>query len=106
MDQQTYKTFQEFWPKYLEEHSNPLNQKLHFIGTSLAVIFVFLAALQLSPSYLVLALISGYFFAWIGHFFVQKNQPLTFQYPGMSLLADFKLYGLLWRKWIFKTPLS
>ncbi len=102
----SYKTFAEFWPKYLEEHSNPLNQKLHFIGTSFALVFLTLAVLQQQPTFFLAAVISGYFFAWIGHFFVQKNTPLTFKYPGKSLVADFKLYGRLWRLMIFKTPIA
>lgn len=102
----TYNTFAEFWPKYLLEHSNPLNQKLHFIGTTLAIVFLVLTVVQMQPAYFPAAVVSGYFFAWIGHFFVQKNRPLTFKYPFKSLAADFKLYGRLWRLMLFKTPIA
>ena len=101
-----YNTFAEFWPKYLEEHSNPLNQKLHFIGTTLAIVFLLLTIIEAQPLFLPAAIVSGYFFAWIGHFFVQKNKPLTFQYPFKSLVADFKLYGRLWRLMLFRIPLA
>jgi hypothetical protein len=101
-----YRTFQEFWPKYLEEHSSPLNQKLHFIGTSLALTFLISSIVLTDGFFLICAVVAGYLFAWFGHLFVQKNRPLTFQYPIKSLFADFKLYLLLWRLWVFKIPLS
>jgi hypothetical protein len=34
----------------------------------------------------------GYGFAWVGHFFFEKNKPATFQYPFWSLISDFKLF--------------
>ena len=37
-------------------------------------------------------IISAYSFAWIGHFFVEKNRPATFKYPAWSLRGDLKLW--------------
>jgi hypothetical protein len=31
--------------------------------------------------YLLVGLVAGYLFAWIGHFFFEKNRPATFTYP-------------------------
>jgi len=39
----------------------------------------------------------GYGFAWVGHFFFEKNKPATFQYPGYSLASDFILFWDLLR---------
>ena len=36
--------------------------------------------------------IAGYGFAWVGHFFFEKNRPATFQHPFYSLLGDFVMY--------------
>ena len=33
--------------------------------------------------------LAGYGFAWVGHFFFEKNRPATFKYPFYSLLADW-----------------
>ncbi len=39
------------------------------------------------------ALISGYLVAWIGHFFVGHNRPVTFTYPLWSFAIDFRMLG-------------
>ena len=41
---------------------------------------------------LLFALISGYAFAWIGHFFIEKNKPATFKYPFYSFIGDHKMF--------------
>ncbi len=93
-----YKSFNEFWPKYQQEHQHPLNRRLHFVGTNLALFLLISSALLLNPWFALAGVVSGYAFAWIGHFFVEKNRPLTFKYPWMSLKADFKAFVLTWKK--------
>lgn len=88
----TYKTFSEFYPYYLSEHQDRTCRTLHFIGTSLFFVFLMGAFLFHKLELLILCPIAGYGFAWIGHFFFEKNKPATFQYPLYSLLGDFKLY--------------
>ena len=41
----------------------------------------------------------GYGFAWVGHFFYEKNHPATFTYPTFSLLGDFRMWFSLLRKY-------
>lgn len=87
-----YNNLREFYPYYLLEHQNLVSRTLHFIGTSL-----FLAALATSlllPNYWLLLLcpVLGYGFAWVGHFFFEKNRPATFTYPLMSLASDFIMF--------------
>lgn len=87
-----YKTLKEFYPYYLEEHQNPTCRSLHFVGTGL--LFLILAASLYLGNYLWLISIPfvGYGFAWVGHFFFEKNKPATFKYPIFSLVSDFKLF--------------
>jgi len=91
----SYKSLKEFFPFYLTEHSHPINRALHFIGTSLALGFLFGFISTGSWMNVLGALVSGYFFAWIGHFIVEHNRPATFQYPFYSFASDWMMYGLM-----------
>ena len=90
-----YKSFAEFWPFYVAEHSKPLTRALHAIGTSAGLILmvgvIAIGRWRLFP----LGLVIGYLFAWVGHFFVEKNRPATFKYPLWSFLGDWKMLGLI-----------
>lgn len=87
-----YKNFDEFYPYYLTEHRKKGTRISHFIGTTLFFVWVASAVISLNPLHILYGAISAYFFAWIGHFFIEKNKPATFKYPLMSLRGDFKLY--------------
>ena len=90
-------TFQEFWPFYVSQHRKTGTRFLHFVGTTLGLA-LFAAAIATGKPFLVLwGLVAAYGFAWIGHYFVEKNRPATFQYPAWSFLGDLKMYGLMWR---------
>jgi hypothetical protein len=47
---------------------------------------------------LLLIPVVGYGFAWVGHFFFEKNKPATFQYLGYNLASDFILFWDLLRR--------
>ena len=87
-----YATFREFYPFYLLEHSNIACRRLHFIGTSLVVVTVVLAVVFGDARWLLLAPIAGYGFAWVGHFFFEKNRPATFTYPLYSFAGDWVMF--------------
>jgi hypothetical protein len=88
-----FQSFEEFWPFYVQEHSHPVNRALHFAGTTGVLACLGTALLGRSRLALLAAPIVGYGFAWLGHFFVEKNRPATFKYPLWSLRADFVMYG-------------
>lgn len=89
-----FTTLDEFWPFYVSQHLNPINRTLHAYGTSLALLLAASALIWQAPSLAVLAVVVAYAFAWIGHFFYEKNRPATFTYPWLSLRADFRMYRL------------
>lgn len=87
-----FRSFAEFYPYYLGEHSNPTCRRLHFVGTSLVI--ALLAYTIGSGKWLLLLAVPllGYGFAWVGHFFFEKNRPATFTYPLYSLIGDFVMF--------------
>lgn len=89
------KSFSEFWPFYVRVHSHPFNRRLHFTGTGLVIVCFLWGVFTLNPLCFALMPLFGYGFAWIGHFTVEKNTPAAFQYPVWSLIADFKMFGLI-----------
>jgi hypothetical protein len=88
----SYRTFREFYPFYLSEHANRISRRLHFAGTSLAVVLLVAAALLRSWWLVAAAFVQGYALAWIGHFFFEHNKPATFKYPRLSLMGDWRLW--------------
>jgi hypothetical protein len=95
VSQQEIKSFEEFWPYYVEEHSKPATRALHFAGTATALACVATLAASGKWKWLPLALVPGYAAAWLGHFLVEKNRPATFKYPLWSFMADQKMFGLM-----------
>lgn len=87
-------TYEEFWPYYVSQHMRPTTRKLHFLGTA-AVLVSLAAGVLVSPAWLLAMPIAGYGFAWVGHFFVEKNRPATFTYPLWSLRGDFRMFRLM-----------
>ena len=88
------KTFDEFWPFYLREHARATTRRLHVAGTSLAVLLALYALATRQPRFLLAAVVCGYAFAWVGHFFVEHNRPATFQHPLWSFRGDFRMLAL------------
>ena len=87
-----YKTFWSFYLYYLTEHGDMKNRVMHFIGTAL-VIGCLIAGIILGNWWLIAVIpVCGYGFAWVGHFFIEKNKPATFTYPLYSLGSDFVMF--------------
>lgn len=89
------RSFSDFWPIYVRAHSHAGTRLLHFTGTALGWILVVAAVVQRNAWLVLAALVVGYGFAWVGHFFVEHNKPATFGHPGWSWLADQKMVLLM-----------
>ena len=87
-----YRTFGEFYPFYLSEHANRVSRRLHVTGTTLALALLVAAAVTRNGWLVLAALVQGYAFAWVGHFFFEHNRPATFKYPLMSFMGDWRLW--------------
>lgn len=103
MSEKKYKSLKEFYPYYLSEHQKTTTRVLHFVGTGLVIISFILFWFNFNWIFLAVIPFLGYGFAWVGHFFFEKNKPATFKYPGYSLASDFILFwDLLTGKRSFK----
>jgi hypothetical protein len=87
-----YTNFKDFYPYYLSEHSHKTTKLLHFIGTSISLYFLFNFFRTFDFVYIILSLLSGYGFAWVSHFFIEKNKPATFKYPFYSFIGDHLMF--------------
>jgi hypothetical protein len=87
-----YRSFAEFYPFYLSEHSNAVCRRLHFTGSLLIVFAVLYVIFTRRWLVLLAILLIGYGFAWVEHFFFEKNRPATFTYPVYSLMGDWQMF--------------
>ncbi len=87
-----FASFAEFYPFYLQEHSDVTCRRLHFVGS--ALVLAVLVSTVVSGNWVMLwALpVIGYGFAWVGHFFFEKNRPATFKHPIYSLIGDWVMF--------------
>ena len=88
----SYNSFAEFYPYYLSEHQNFTCRRLHFLGSTIALVCLVQAVYLQSLVPLGVALVSGYAFAWVGHFFFEKNKPATFKHPVYSFMGDWLMF--------------
>ena len=92
MNEVRFTSLKEFYPYYLTEHQNFTCRILHFIGTLLLLLSLFTGILFHDARFIIAMPFIGYTFAWVGHFFFEKNKPATFKYPLFSLASDFLLF--------------
>jgi len=85
-------SFREFYPFYLSEHGNRTCRRLHFAGSSAALMCLLGAVVSLNPWWLLAGLVAGYALAWTGHFFFEKNRPATFSHPVYSFAGDWVMW--------------
>ena len=87
-----FNSFAEFYPYYLSEHANSTCRRLHFIGTTLVIGLLAYVLGKGALGLLIAVPIAGYGFAWVGHFFFEKNRPATFKHPFYSFAGDWVMF--------------
>ena len=96
---QSFRRFADFYPFYLGEHANRVCRRLHFTGTTIAITLLVASGITRAWWLIGVALVQGYAFAWVGHFFFEHNKPATFKYPLFSFMGDWRLWwDILTRK--------
>lgn len=91
------KSFAEFYPLYLQEHQNRTCRRLHFVGSSLGLVCLAHALLNAAWGYILVGLLCGYAFAWVGHFGFEKNKPASFKRPLYSFMGDWVMWSQILR---------
>jgi len=87
-----YNNFADFYPFYLGEHSNRSCRRLHFVGTSIGLLCLLHAIATLNPWWVLVGIVQGYAWAWVGHYFFEHNRPATFKYPRWSFIGDWVMW--------------
>ena len=95
-DTRHFGSFAEFYPYYLSEHQDRTCRRLHFAGSTVALVCLIVLVLTGNLWWLLGAVVSGYAFAWVGHFEFEKNRPATFRHPIYSLMGDWVMYRDIW----------
>ena len=95
MRSDSFKSFADFWPHYVTEHSLPATRMLHLLGTAVGIGLAAFLIVSGRWWLFFLGLIPGYGAAWIGHFFIEKNRPATFHHPLWSFMGDYKMIWLM-----------
>jgi hypothetical protein len=62
------------------------------VGTTIAALLLTLALTAQMGWLVLVALVQGSAFAWVGHFFFEHNKPATFKYPLFSLMGDWRMW--------------
>ncbi|CAG2155448.1 hypothetical protein LMG31506_05395 [Cupriavidus yeoncheonensis] len=88
-----FESFAAFYPYYLSEHRDRTCRRLHFAGSTVALICLLMSVITGNAWWLAGAVVSGYAFAWVGHFGFEKNRPATFRHPLYSLMGDWVMYA-------------
>jgi len=84
-----FNSFKEFYPFYLSQHSKSSTKILHVIGSLGVISMLFYSFYTSNFKILCYLPLCGYGFAWIGHFFFEKNKPATFEFPLYSFVGDW-----------------
>jgi hypothetical protein len=91
MERPRFASFREFYPYYLQQHTDRISRRLHVAGTLLALLVAALAVGSRRWAWLCAAPLAGYLPAWLGHWLFERNAPATFRHPLYSLRGDFTL---------------
>jgi len=96
------KSFVDFFPHYLQEHSKKATRAFHLAATSIGYLSIIASTAATvatgNADYAYIGIPSGigggYLLAWISHMTIEKNMPATFKQPIFSLYSDMHMHAL------------
>lgn len=86
-----FDSFSAFYPVYLRMHDHPVNRWLHVAGNLLGLSAIALAIAERRCWILVLAPVVANAFAWVGHWYFQRNRPGVFHYPLYGMIGSWRM---------------
>lgn len=86
--------FTEFWAQYLDHHRHPITRLLHSLGSLICIAGVVASVMLRSVWPVAFAMALGYFCAFAGHWWVERNQPLTFRHPVRAAICNWLLFAV------------
>jgi hypothetical protein len=86
-------TFREFWPLYLQAHSQPATRAVHYLATLIGVGGAIAAAMTLQPLYL-LGIAVAYAIAIGAHAVIERNRSMVGVNPLWGAVADLRMFWL------------
>ena len=84
--------YKEYYQHYLSLHQNRVCKLLHFIGQCCTLIATFIIVSYQFWYAIVIIPFIVYPFAWVGHFFFEKNKPAAFNNPWMAKVSDWNMF--------------
>jgi len=82
-------TFAEFYPEYLAAHADRRTKIVHAAGLLSGLAVGLTGIVRGKPRLIAGGLALGYLPAFVSHWVWEKNQPKTFEHPGLSFCGDF-----------------
>lgn len=86
-------TFREFWPLYLQAHSQPATRAVHYVATLIGVGGAIAAAVTLQPVYLI-GIAIAYVVAIGAHALIERNRSMVGVNPVWGAVADLRMFWL------------
>jgi hypothetical protein len=91
------RSYGEFFPHYVSQHSRPATRWCHFAGTHLGAVAAVAALGARRPAGGLALPIIAYGVAWSSHLLIEGNRPTTFDHPIWSLRADLQMLAMMWQ---------
>ena len=90
------RSYQDFWPYFMNCHEHPWTQRLHVVATLVALTCVLVIFPRThNVVWLVAGPLLGYPIAWFSHLVFEKKKPAAWSHPYWSFLCDLDMMAFM-----------
>jgi hypothetical protein len=90
----TLMSFAEYWPLYLQAHSQPATRALHYVATMVGLSGSAAGLIMVDIVILGFGIGGGYALAISAHFLFEGNRPMIIVNPVWGAVADMRMTWL------------